>query len=546
VNLFANPIFASTTAANGYAYVNSDAAGPLTSSHISRLTSKAINCSGKNKVYIRFESLIGIFSTPSDHNVLLKVSNNNTTWTTYNFLPGLTSDDQISADPEITILDISSVAANKSNVYLQWEWTGNNEYWWMLDDIVLSSTDLTPANDLAIDDFLYPVSSAVTPVSQIATDTFGFYAFVSNNGLADQHNVTLYAEVRDAAYTLLYSDSATIATLTAGYKDTLIELPGRYAPNIPIGIYSVLYFVKSDGGADGRPADNVQGDYFEVTQSVFAKENGPTGAERPGFATPVDWAVGNLYRMSSTSLDNYKAVGFEFASATDPDYPIEKVHATAYLFKVHNDVAAADFATFNKTSFLSPTSMDRVGKGEYQFAPGAKNYDIESVEIQDFQTGASGVHLTPGASYIAAIGYADSSRVAYHTFDYATKHFFYSSMVYAGQWYLDGFSNKANAVLRMVIDLITTTDDKPLPESTLTVFPNPARDIVNLKVDFNQPTDATVTLAQLNGRVIQIDERKALTSEVLTYEVLQLPAGAYIARIATKTGTATKTFIVQR
>jgi hypothetical protein len=59
----------------------------------------------------------------------------------------------------------------------------------------------------------------------------------------------------------------------------------------------------------------------------------------------------------------------------------------------------------------------------------------------------------------------------------------------------------------MIIELVTSTDETPLPESALNVFPNPINNVLNLEVSFDNATDATITIADINGRVINIDDR---------------------------------------
>jgi hypothetical protein len=539
-NLYGHAVFASATAANGYMVMNSDGYGQLSSNHVSRLTSKAIDCSTAPKVFARFESLIGVYATDSDNNILLKVSTNGTTWTSFNFIPGLTSSNKFSSNPEISIVDISSIAAGHATVYLQFEWTGNYEYWWMLDDLTLSAVDPTPANDLAIGDFFYAPSSYATPASQIATDTFGFYALVSNKGTADQTNVTLYAQVRDFSNAVLFTDSVKIDVLPVGYVDSVLTLPNQYAPELSVGMYSIVYFVKSDG-TDGKPADNVKGDFFQVTDNLYSKENGPTGGLRPGGGG--DYTVGNLYKVSKDALDNYQALNLQVACATDSSVlPIQNVSVTAYIFRIHDDVGD-DFSNFDNTTLFS-ASFDWVGVGSLTFPSDATQYGIQTVDLTDATTSAAGVAIHPGKRYVAAISYTDANNVAYQAFSDETKHFFISTLVFSTQWFGGGFGNDQNAVIRMQIALVSATDEHKLPEGTLSVFPNPVKDDLHLKVNFATPTDATITLAELDGRVIDIDNRKALSNDVLTYQIPQLPAGTYLARIATREGTQTKKFIV--
>jgi hypothetical protein len=76
--------------------------------------------------------------------------------------------------------------------------------------------------------------------------------------------------------------------------------------------------------------------------------------------------------------------------------------------------------------------------------------------------------------------------------------------------------------------------------------PNPVNDVLNLSFDFETPTSTTITLADLTGRVITIDDRPALTNDQIQYNVNTLAPGTYIARIATPNGTLTKKFVVVR
>ncbi len=548
VNLFGQTPFASTTADNGFVLLDSDGAQEV--DHVSRLTTDAIDCSAVAQVFASFENYVGIYNIPSTGNVLFKVSTDGINWTAYDVVPGLERND-FSANPHVAAFDISAVAANQAIVYLQWEWTGRYEYWWMLDDIVLTTQNPTPNNDLVLGEFFYPVSSYATPASQIATDTFGFYALVSNRGAADQPNVELFALVLDGNNNILFQDSASIDLLPAGYSDTLIQLPNRFVPTLNTGMYTILYVVSSDS-TEARPDDNVDGDFFEVTDNLFAKERGPTTANRPGSDPvtnlPVDYAFANLYQMSSASMDQYRAVSLEFSAATDSGtVDITDLSVSLYLFKVMDDVLP-DFSNFDETSFISP-SLEWLAFSTYDYPATAENFVDEVAPLSDLTSGESGVALQPGARYLAAVEYTGVNNVAFHSVSEETSHYFLSSLVYtdATGWFsANSYGANFNPVIRMNIDLVTSVDERPLSETALQVLPNPIQSVLNLQVGFDQATDATITLAEISGRVIKIDNRKGLTNEMLTYEVPQLANGVYLARIATKEGTSTKRFVVQK
>lgn len=70
--------FKSTTANTGSMLVDSDEPGDLPANHISQLTTSPINCTGKDIVYITFQTHIGVYTENADENAILRVSTNET------------------------------------------------------------------------------------------------------------------------------------------------------------------------------------------------------------------------------------------------------------------------------------------------------------------------------------------------------------------------------------------------------------------------------------------------------------------------------------
>jgi hypothetical protein len=190
-------------------------------------------------------------------------------------------------------------------------------------------------------------------------------------------------------------------------------------------------------------------------------------------------------------------------------------------------------------------SLTWVGYADYVAPAGIQNGDLQTIDLLDLNTGLAGIELESGARYFLMIDYPTDSRQVNHFFNRDIKYVdVVSTMVFTDQWYLAGFGNDYAAVMRMDIALSSSTDEKALADNVLNVFPNPVNDVVRLKVDFEQATDATITIAQLDGRVIRYENREGLTNETLSYELPSLASGTYLARIATKEGTKTKKFVV--
>jgi hypothetical protein len=534
--------FNSTTAGTGIMVVDSDEAGNLNSNHISRLTTSAIDCSSRNEVFVTFQNHIGVFEVDADANAILRVSTNGTTWTDFQLFQGLTISERWSENPEIPIIDISSVAANESTVFLQWQWTGNYEYMWSLDDIEIYDENPTPRSDIAISAFFYPVSSFATPVSQIATDTFGFEVNLSNKGLNPQTNIVLSVYVKEDGGSTLHTQTLNIPGLAPGVLDSGFVFPLQYAPELPSGVYEIGYTVTADS-VDQRPVDNARSSQFLVTNDVFAKENSPEQNFRP--SAGGDWAVANYFRMGNSNFETYRATVAEFAFVIEEDeLSSGDVEAALYLFKINADVAE-DFSDFDITSLLS-SSTEWLGIANYQAPDSLARNELQEIEISDINLGTPGVVLEPGGRYILAMEYANQSAQVYHAFNDDVFYFFPSTFIFNSDWNVNGFGGDANAVLRMYISLVTSTDEQALPNNALNVFPNPVRETLQLSVEFAEPTDATITIADINGRVIRFEDREGLMNETLQYQLPQLASGTYLARIATAKGTLTKKFVVQK
>ncbi len=393
----------------------------------------------------------------------------------------------------------------------------------------------------------YPVQNVQTPVSQIATDTFGFSANITNVRGTELTNVRVKASVQTAAGAELFSTVLNIPTLAGNVADSIFTLPDLYAPELPTGNYRIVYSTESDPQG-GNVFKDIRRMAFNVTDNLFAKDDGITIGSQPSPLPANGWGVGNLYVMAAGALDHYEVntVVFSNNSAT-PSWPVNKIVADLSLFRVIDEVAA-DYANFEDASFLSPSFVQK-GTGSYIAPSNATAYQLQQVQMVDLESAEIGVPLENGAHYVLAAFYPDSSAVAFNGFDEDVEVAGpqgIGTVTFSDKWYLGGFVGGSSAQLRMFIDLVVTTDEKPLPESYMNVFPNPAKDVINLGLSLEQPTDITVTIADITGRTILIQDRFGLTNETLTYQLPQLVSGTYLARIATKEGTLTKKFMVQK
>jgi hypothetical protein len=134
--------FTSATAADGFAFYNSDANGQA-NVHSATLTSQPINCTAHNFVGLRFSSQFADFQG-SDAEVRVSIDGG-TTWTAYPLFDDQPSYGSGAAQAALVPAILSSniyiaVANNQPQVWLQFRWGGDWEYGWKLDDIELFDT----------------------------------------------------------------------------------------------------------------------------------------------------------------------------------------------------------------------------------------------------------------------------------------------------------------------------------------------------------------------------------------------------------------------
>lgn len=542
--------FAATTATNGFATMDSDLLGELTTNHLSQLTTAGIDCSSFSEVFIRFETHIGVFTVGADVGALLRVSTDDgATWNPFTIFPGLTTQERWSNNPEVIILDISSVAAGQANVKIQWQWEGNWEYMWSLDDIALYDADPTPSFSIELGDFFYAPASFAQPISQVGTDTMGFFADVSNVGASEVTNIVLKATINDADGNELFADSIIIPALAPGVTDSTFFLDNQFVPDmLAVGTYSINYSAYSMDNPDANPADNEDGDLFVVTENLYSKENGATIAYRPG-GGPADYMVGNVYQTSNNWVDEYKATEVTFAAVKNTaDGTLAGDQVNIVFLEMNEDELDADWGNFDDTQnfFTNPATILK------SFVPHTWETDeqsaVESEMLIDFDLETPGVNLKPGNRYMVLCSYEGDNNVAFQAFSEEISYFQISTVIWDGgdnQWFLGGFGPEPAAFIRLGIDLVNTTDEKPLPDNALTFYPNPANSVLNVELSLEQPTLANVTIAEMSGRVIRIDEIDNAQQENLQYDVSKFPSGTYLIRVATEEGTSTKQFVVQ-
>jgi hypothetical protein len=84
---------------------------------------------------------------------------------------------------------------------------------------------------------------------------------------------------------------------------------------------------------------------------------------------------------------------------------------------------------------------------------------------------------------------------------------------------------------------VTSVNDNPVSESSLTVYPNPATDKIQVSLRGNAPSEITIT--DMTGRTVA-------QGNTATLDVSGLSTGMYMLTARYGTETNTQTFIIKR
>ena len=161
-----------TSAANGYMIFDSDSAGGVGGEN-SDLNSGSIDCSSYNVVRLRFNQLLYHFA----ESATVSISNDGTSWSVVHDASFGLGTGQSTPNPDVIDIDITAYAALQSTVYIRFNFTGDFDYWWMIDDVEMYEP---PAADAGVFGISSPTTSC-TILSNSETISVEIYNFGSDS-----------------------------------------------------------------------------------------------------------------------------------------------------------------------------------------------------------------------------------------------------------------------------------------------------------------------------------------------------------------------------
>lgn len=493
-----------TTAANGYALINSDAAGAGQTQNSKIVTAAAIDCSGKPNVSMVFEQSTRHFQEL----YFVTVSNDNgATWTDFQVNTSQAVNTN-SANPALAQVNISSVAANQANVKIGFRYVGAYDWFWAVDDVQLIETD---NYDLATTGYFWGVEGTwgarlpyyQTPIAQI--NPIKFAGLVENKGAMTQSDVTFTAAIASAAYT----GTSPQGALSPNSTDTF-DIALAFTPAASVASYTVTGAATS-GQTDAFPADNAAPALaFSTTQTTFARD--AQVVQAGSYNQGQGYEMGNIFDITA----NQTLTGVDvFVAATST----ENCQIYGLLYTID---AGGDFV------YAAPTALHTVTSGELG--------TMITLPL------TSSYPLLAGNSYLLVIGsYGDGGAtddfvVGTSGISEAQTTFYLDGNENTGTWYY----STSTPMVRM--NFSTSLSVAENANANVAIYPNPV--VGEATVEVNGTTASAITVVDLAGKVVYSSNVAEGTSKV-SFSTTNFSAGVYTVNVATSTGTVTKKMVVK-
>lgn len=552
---FATDPIVSTSAENGWYVFDSD----LNCSQMNQeawLVSPRLDASGRSNVFLAFETYYRSFNDRPT----VEVSVDSMTWVSFEVFPGVEANSfgGDGENPQSISIDITDVAAGEAQFWVAFRFlsdgsTGNGGnltgcgYSWQIDDIVLTSADPRPANDMNISSGFFAISpNAVTPASQVTP--FGFLADIQNIGSQVQPSADLNVAILD----LVTNEEVFTDDLAYGEigVDSLAEnqpFENIYTPEAAVATYTGTYTLTPANG-DDNPADNTRSFDFVVSDTTFAKAFLEESNRTIAPAGDNSYAYGNCYYIPSGAGEYARYVSFAVANAED--LIGSSVSILFYKwdgdlnddFQANPDEYADAPIAFNSYDFdgsesntllTLPVSIDEVGilleDDSYYFV--VVQFDAPDEDTNMFLLGSD-------ARDYEAMWFESSLSE-----DRPTQ---YASMLdvgNTGDFSYVGFGFDLVPIMRLHIsgssDLTTSTVEVLSEENEIALYPNPTTEVARLDIGLVNAQEVDVQVFSTMGQRVFAQRMGTIQRSSLNLDVSNLAAGTYFVIVRAEEGVRT-------
>jgi hypothetical protein len=505
---------ASTTAANGFLFVNSDANNSADNDGfdiVSTATNATpIDLTGQLYVKLKYQHN---FRWYKDTRGVRVSGDNGATWTEYEMsnVSSYTTPNQNSGNPEVTSIDISAVAGGSSQVLVQFYYNDNDiwAWYWAVDDVsieVLEDYDLTLVSPYwgSTGAWGARLPYFQIPTSQVAPVDFS--GAVRNSGAALQTDATVTAAVG------AFTSTSAPATIIQASTDTL-ACPTQWTPAAGA---NTINMSTTSGQTDSYTADNALAPFsLNVGGYVYSRDNGV--ADNGTYNQGQGFEAGNIYDVYTAATLQAVDVHIEGAAVAGAE-----IYAKVYSI----DAATGDFIYANESAPYVLTAADL-------------DADLTLPLLTEQALNAGEPYLVVVGSYgdggasndlvLATSGQSEANTSYY--FDMTDQTWYYTT---------------STPMVRMNFDPAVGINEVA-KSSVLSVYPNPANTSATVSFDVANGAEVSVNVTDLSGKVVYtnvLGSVKGTQKVTLNTEVLN--SGIYMVNVTMNGAVSTKKLVVKK
>jgi len=494
-----------TSVANGYAIIDSDAAGASAFQNAVIYTVAPIDLSTNAQVVMTFQQTHRRYAE--------------STYVIYSLDGGLTwGEVEVNADQTVNTntnnpaqvqVNLSSQIGGQPAVHIGFKYTGNYDWFWAVDDVKLMTPD---DYDLEMTNVYWGSTGFwgarlpyyQIPLAQITTIDFG--GIVSNLGALDQNDVVFTSALASGAYT----GTSNASSVAAGAFDTL-EVTTPLTPPATVANHVVNLSVSS-GATDAAPANNAinSAATISVNNYIYARDKGTiaSGSYNQG----QGFEVGNIFDMVTAA--NLAGVDVVINSAA-------VAGAEMYVKLYSIDPATGDFIFLDESDLYTLTAADLGQKKTLAFLNGAA-----ALNANESYLVVAGSNGDGGATNDLVVGTAGVSEA---------QTSFYLDLT-DNTWYY----TTSTPMVRMNFDPSLSVNE--IENSFgLNVYPNPASEVINISV--TKAVEAVISVVDITGKVVKTSSLNGVTTSVNTSG---LTNGVYYVNITDGVSTSTQKVVIRK
>ena len=492
-----------SSVANGYAIIDSDAAGSGQTQNATIVTSANIDCSTRPNVSMKFQQTTRHYN---ETYYVVVSGDGGATWTDFEVNTSMATNTN-TPNPGMVQINISSVAANQPDVRIGFRYVGNYDWFWAVDDIEIFETE---DYDLAINGMYWGATGNwgvrlpyyQTPLAQIADITFG--GSVQNIGALTQNDCVFNVAIPSAAY----MSASAAGILTPNQIDTL-DATAVFTPGATAATYAVTAGITSSA-LDASPTDNAYTALsFATNNYIYARDMGTVLAG--SYNQGEGYEMGNVFDIVTDAT--LKAadvwVGSTTVAGTEAYIALYDVTDGNFTYVDGTDPAAITVGALNTILFNSPIPL--TAGSSYVLVAGS--YGSGGAD-NDLVLGSAGVS-EPQTTFFYDGNGGDVSA----------------------QW----FYSTSTPMVRMNFNPTLSVTDNTLATS-MSVYPNPASDKTIVSFEANG-AEAVVVVTDLSGKVVSTMNTTTGTAEINTSA---FAAGMYSVTVTSNNSSATTKLVVRK